>query len=715
MNEWISDLHWLRPEWFWALIPSILAFILLWRMKHTTQGWQSIIDPELLNSMTQHSPVPSKGVKAWPLTMLALGWIIGIFGLAGPSWEKLPVPASTNEDALIIALDLSYSMLAEDVKPSRIERTKFKINDILQHRGDGYTALIAYAGGAHVVSPLTQDTNTVRNLLNPLNPLIMPAPGSRPDKALALAQELRQQSELPRARVLLITDEIIDKDIERIEKLSLTGLSIQVLAVGTQAGAPINIPNRGFLRNRAGDLILPTLQFDAVEELAEALDGRAARLQTSDQDWRYLLPEDVQLSQPERLDDKRTFDHWRDAGVWMTLGLLPLALLAFRRGWLFVFLIGFLLPYPNNSQALSWEDLWHTPDQQGSALYQQNEPEKAAERFKDPAWKGTAHFSAGQYEEALSNWEGLETTPETLFNRGNALAKLQRLEEAIESYDQALALKSPFPQAQENRDYLQSLLDQQQEQQSDQSSDNQQNSDQNQSSKDQNSNQNGQPNSDPNQQGSEQQKDSEQQSSEQASSSSEQNDSSKGSQQNQKNQDGQAQESQGANDPSSSQASNSGDQQEASEQAGSNAKDSATDAESDIQDAVADSNKPEEALDLRALEKDAQEQQTDEQKAQDQQAQEQQAQTGQNQTGSSPNGQTNSETNDPSSGADEKRPIAVASQDPLKDKLNPEEYQALQQWLNRVPEDPSGLLERKFLYEYKKRQMENAEQESKVW
>ncbi|MGB1092439.1 MAG: vWA domain-containing protein, partial [Oceanobacter sp.] len=181
LTLFFSQFHFLRPAWLLLMIPALAWFLMQKRRRQMTGQWQQLVDPELQEAVIEQQV--GKQDKFSQLTVF-LALIISSLALAGPTWKRLPQPVVKNEDALIILQDMSYSMAAEDVSPSRAERALQKITDILKTRTDGQTALVSYAGEAYTVTPLTSDQKTILNLLPSLSPFIMPAPGSRPDRAI---------------------------------------------------------------------------------------------------------------------------------------------------------------------------------------------------------------------------------------------------------------------------------------------------------------------------------------------------------------------------------------------------------------------------------------------------------------------------------------------------------------------------------------------------
>ena len=185
-----TEFHFLRPHVLWLLIPA-LWLLARWINRRSRQdGWQQACDPELLQAMQVNTA--SGGTRwtglYWPIV------ILGILALAGPAVRQLPMPVIKNQAALVVALDVSKSMWSDDLKPSRLQRAKFAIQDLLNERKDGQTALIVYSGDAFVVTPLTDDADTIIALLDVLDPSIMPVTGTNTVAALDKAENLLQTS-----------------------------------------------------------------------------------------------------------------------------------------------------------------------------------------------------------------------------------------------------------------------------------------------------------------------------------------------------------------------------------------------------------------------------------------------------------------------------------------------------------------------------------------
>ena len=203
MAAFLADFHWLRPLWLSALIPAVLLLVLLWRSHFQSQQWHKHIAPALLPTLLQGG---TSKASRFLLVAIALAWLAATIAMAGPVWQKQPTPVVQNTEALVICWDLSPSMLAEDITPSRLARSRLKIIDLLKARPDGQTALIAYSAEAYTVTPLTDDIQTVINLLPALAPTTLPSVGSNPEMAFEQANELLKQAGINHGHIVMLTD-----------------------------------------------------------------------------------------------------------------------------------------------------------------------------------------------------------------------------------------------------------------------------------------------------------------------------------------------------------------------------------------------------------------------------------------------------------------------------------------------------------------------------
>jgi Ca-activated chloride channel family protein len=457
----MSELHFIRPYWILAILPAALLLFLMLKSRLEQGRWSDVCDAELLPYILQEE---ESSHSRWPLIVGFFAALLAIFALAGPTWERLPTPIFRDESALVIVLDLSRSMDATDIKPSRLIRARYKVTDILKQRKEGLTALVAYAGDAFIVTPLTEDTETIESQLNALKTEIMPVQGSNGLLAIEQAIALLQQSSLPQGDILLITDGVSGDLSEQIGTL-IGNYRLSVIGVGTTEGAPIKVAGGGFMKDRQGNIVVPKLNPTQLSALARSGQGIYETLTIDDDDIEALVSffrrpfTDQKQKQSEGM-----LDQWDEKGPWLLLLVLPFAALFFRKGLLSIVFV-LLLPFPQESQALDWQSLWETQEQQGQKAFNRQQYGEAAEKFQSPEWKAAAQYRAEDYQQAAKSLEGIDSA-DAHYNRGNALAKSGQLEAAKAAYQQALKMAPDDKDAQYNKQQVEEALKKQQEQQS---------------------------------------------------------------------------------------------------------------------------------------------------------------------------------------------------------------------------------------------------------
>jgi Ca-activated chloride channel family protein len=459
----ILGLHFIRPLWL-LLLPVAVLIPVLWRVMRRPSGdWSKVCDEHLLRwlSVGQASSKPSR-LGPW---LAGLVWLIATLSLSGPSWEQLPDVSFSSQDARVLVLDLSNSMLAEDLKPNRLTQARFKVLDMLDGTVEGQTGLIAYAGDAFVVSPLTNDTNTISNMLPALRPDIIPVPGSRPDRGLELAAELLTRAGLARGEILLIADSGSRAASNVAAELAKKGIYTSVLGVGTAQGAPIPSGD-GFVSDKSGNIVVARLEREALQAIANAGGGKYSELTSGSTNEPIISNNE---NSEFALRDDSLGERWRDMGPWLLLLLLPIGAYSFRRGLLFLLPL-LVLPgmfVPSDAQAGLWDDLWYSPDQQAQRALQEERPADAAALAKSPAIAGEALYRSGEFETAATAFAQVDEF-DGFYNQGNAMAKAGKLEEALAAYDAALAINPDDEDAQFNRDLVEQLKQQQDQEQQDQ-------------------------------------------------------------------------------------------------------------------------------------------------------------------------------------------------------------------------------------------------------
>ena len=456
MEILISEFHFLRPLWLLA-IPLVWWMVFLLRKKWWQKGnWDREVEPHLLEFLaTSHSQHKRK-LLPW---VMSLAGTLLLLSLAGPVWLKKPQPLIKKSHARVLVLDLSFSMLAADVKPTRIDRVRFKLEDLLNNFSEGETALVGYAGEAFVISPLTHDANTISALLPGLHPNIMPVPGSRADLGVELASDLLSRSIGSQGHIILVTDGIEESEITAVKNASGAN-EFSILAVGTEAGSPIALAAGGFLKDRNGAIVIPKLNLNPLRKLANQVNGELTVLSPDDRDVNQIIAAETSEGIYTEDEKQRTTDKWNEEGPWLLLIVLPLTALLFRRGVLFsigLIVLPAFFALPDTVRAFSWDDLWMRPDQQAAELFHQGETDYASKLFEDNEWKATAAYRYGDFEKAVEQFAKQDNTRSN-FNRGNALAFTGRLQDAIDAYEKVLSDNPQHKDAKFNKKLVEDLL-----------------------------------------------------------------------------------------------------------------------------------------------------------------------------------------------------------------------------------------------------------------
>ena len=577
------EFHFLRAGWILLIPISILLIFFFKRRMLTIGNWEKLIDKRLLPYVMSRRQLSDNQYKWWLISLIS---VLSIIALAGPTWERIEQPSFRTDQSLVIALDLSRSMNAQDITPNRLTRAKLKILDILERRQGAQVALIVYSANAFTVTPLTSDTDTIIALINSIDTSIMPSRGSYPALAIDKGLQLLNQASVSNGEIILVTDGGITSDsFSSAQKLRDEGYRLSALGIGSMNGAPIPKEAGGFITDNTGQITISRLEVDDLRDLVEIGGGSYTSITSNDQDIDTLLSE--VYSAVRESDDSVTTDQWKEFGPWLLLIVVPFGSLLFRKGWVFVFLLT-IMPIDNSVYALDWNDLWKTRDQQAKEAMESGDYDKAIELFEDSEWLAAAHYKAGNYRQSANGYNN-NSNIDHLYNHANSLAKIGQFEEAIENYEKVIAEEPNAEDALYNLNLLKDLLSENQS--------SEENNDDGQSSKE----------------------------------------ASTGEQSQQQN----------------------GDESEQSDNEG-NSKTGDSDDESDANPNQKLSNEE----DIEAIEKEL----------------ERAAEENSNQE---PQQEDNNESG-------------------IEGRMAQEQQQAMEQWLRRIPDDPGGLLRRKFRYQYQR-------------
>lgn len=717
--------HFLRPEWLLTLLPILL---LLWKslQQHSEKGnWDHFIDPNfrkiLLGDQTQKKPFP------WPIMGLAIIWLSSMIALSGPSWQSVKMPAEKNLQGSVIVFDLSLSMLADDLKPNRITRATYKIRDLLEAHPEYAMGMVGYAGTAHTIAPISQDNQTLLSLTPVLNPMIMPLYGSNVVAAFQKAQQLLQGAKVKQGHIIWVTDDLEGDQIAPLtEFLKRHSISLSILAVGTENGGPISIPEYGLLKDDQGKIVLPKLPYTRLVDFADRVNANLVPISLENDDLDALLPSQIQVSGEEEkqgLEDQN-IANWLDEGIYFLLLLVPLVALAFRRGWLLsmglllILPLGILQPQNAFAQAplspseantssetsakkldnnafmpelltddkkreMKFSDAFVTPDRLGYLLWKKQDYARAEKRFENPEWKGASDYRLGKYQQAAEQFS-LSDSANSQYNLGNSLAQLGQLKQAKQAYEKALQTQPDHKPAKQNLALVNQLIKQIEAQKKQENPDNQPNSQQKQGAESQKSEPGAQQQSgkqDPSKDQSPHKKNAQQQARKAQ----------------QEGEDGQQGENQGKGDDpkQSSQSGQAQSDQNANQSGASSNQTGQNDAQPNASKASLNTQQPLEKQSKNAsmsADTDQDIEANDEKGKQD----------------PLPSKLAKSKQNQPG----EESTDSVASR---QHSGQTEQEQAQQAWLNQIPDEPGLFLKRKFDYQYQNQPTQSNSSNEKIW
>tara|TARA_R110002072_G_scaffold8842_11_gene44055 strand:+ start:1090 stop:2751 length:1662 start_codon:yes stop_codon:yes gene_type:complete len=450
----VQYFHFLRPEWALLLIPWIAMVLIKNKQRAHRDMFGGIIAPHLL----EHLRLRRFDTRWFNPRNFSLAFmILALLVLMGPTWRQQPSPLNQDEAALVILLDTSASMQQKDIQPSRLQRAKQKVSDLLALRPDKKTALVVYSGTAHTVLSLTADQDILNQYLASIAPAIMPRTGKFPEYTLPLVDEILRQTSAP-ATLVLLTDGLGADSNQAFEDYFTTSPhQLLVVGVGTETEesglAPLERASLEELAAQTGG-----------DYLSLTIDDRDVRQLNRDIDSHYVVVDDSALP-------------WLDSGYVLVFPAMALFLMWFRRGWTLTW-AWILLPVvlsgtghpvmaqeePSaaieiKSSAGNWfTDLWLTGDQQGRLLMQFERYPEAATRFSDPMWKGMAYYYAEEFMLAAEYFSRRDSD-DALFDEANARAQGRDYVRAVNRYDRLLARAPDFPGAASNRDQVQAIID----------------------------------------------------------------------------------------------------------------------------------------------------------------------------------------------------------------------------------------------------------------
>lgn len=426
----MSPFDFARPWWLLATLPVALLLWRLWRVPSATSTvWEAVVDAHLLPHLLVGA---SRQHRRLRFARLAGAAVLSVLALAGPRLDNQPGNAYRREATRLLVVDLSAAMTGTGQQASALERLKLKILDLLQALPEGQSGLIVYAGEPYLIVPPTTNSASIALFVPDLASDLLPVPGNHPERALAMASQALTRS------------------------LSGTGDIVWITAGANPVAAlPTELPGI-----RLSILHAATRDDPALASIAQRSSGVYVRMTTDNADLETLAG---LLATAGHETISEIGSDAVELGYWLLLPLLFLVAPSIRSRTFALLaapiLAGLLTPPP--AAALDFQLPGALANRQGWRHLQSGDAISASKSFHDPRWRAVAHYRLGQFAEADQGWASYEDA-DALYNRGNALARQGKLQEALDAYDQSLALRSNDADTRHNRALVEKLLRQSQ-------------------------------------------------------------------------------------------------------------------------------------------------------------------------------------------------------------------------------------------------------------
>lgn len=439
--DW-EKFHFIRPEFLWIFVPLGVLFIMGLFSFRNEEKWKKSIASHLREYVIQKG---SNTLRFWMHVVLFLVMAIATLGLAGPTWKEVEVPGKVLETPVVIAIDLSQSMLAEDLQPNRLERAKFKIRDLLAANPRARIALVGFSGTAHTIIPLCSDYHIIESHLDGLSPKIMPYSGTDFSRMTTLVDTIVSISDAP-STLVLFTDEVTDELFNQMQDYLLQGNKKLVLV-------PMNTPNgatipkswgKGSISDKSGEPVRSQLNLQLLQKIASLENVIISNLTLDNSDMEQLAAEISDHVKFQEKDDLKE-NEWEDQGRLLVVPLAFFMLIWFRKGFVIYSLVGVLF-LSSCSDDLQLKDFFYSKDYQGQQQFEKGNFLEAAELYEDEMRKGIAYYKAGNFDLAIQSF-AKDTTANGAYNLGLAYYKNGDLAAAQMAFGLAVELDPTMEKA----------------------------------------------------------------------------------------------------------------------------------------------------------------------------------------------------------------------------------------------------------------------------
>lgn len=412
------NFHFLRPWWLLLLLMPLYGYFRFAGSLQRASAWEAVCDKNLLRFLLIKG---SSRQRSRVVGLCLTGLIGAILALAGPSWQKREIPAMIPENPLMLALNLSSDMAKTDVTPDRLSRAKYAVADLLKLVPGTQAGLIVYTNEPFLISPITEDTAVLENLLPAVTRDIVPENGDRLDRAIDLAAARLENAGYGNGNIVVFAADVgqeFEGALKAAAAAAAKGYTVSTVAVGAVGSEKLRL-----VADRGNGLYME-IGAD-IPVLAQYLnDTRRAQLSES----------------------RNAKEIWEDFGYYLLFLPLVCCLYLFRRG---IMAIALAVVWAQSAQA----GFFLNNNQEGLRDFERQDYQSAAEKFDDSAWKASAYYRLGDYQKALEHFSQ-GGGAEALYNQGNALAKSGETEAAIAKYEEVLKQEPNHEDAKFNLEYL---------------------------------------------------------------------------------------------------------------------------------------------------------------------------------------------------------------------------------------------------------------------
>ena len=424
MSEFWLNFHFLRPWFLCFLLAPVLLFFIKQKAGEQISSWGNVCDKNLLDFLLV------KGSNAKNISLsgfIYLGMIAASIAAAGPCWKKTELPTFVIENPTMFVLSMAQDMMLTDISPSRLERAKFAITDLANNIPDGQFGLEVYSEEPYIITPISDDSELLKNLMPQIVSDIVPDHGDRLDRAMDMAVSRFEAAGYSQGNIILLASDVgqrFDLALENAKKAAQLGYKIYVIDTSYSGNEKLKL-----LAQNGNGLYLsvksPDYQ-DIVRHISKNTEER------------------TKLSQNLRAK-------FIDYGYYLLVIPLFCTLVFFRRG-LLIWLMCCLLPTYASAGFL------RNNNQEGLHLFNQGAYDEALQYFDNKDWRGAALYKQDKLEEALAEFKKSQTSLAN-YNQGVILTKLCKYKEAKEAFTKALQVNSLNKDAEYNLRVLNDLFE----------------------------------------------------------------------------------------------------------------------------------------------------------------------------------------------------------------------------------------------------------------